>query len=159
MISKPIELVVAVIFRTVENQKFVCLEKTGVDTGNIGFVLPEGPLTEGEMIHQTAAKIVKEQTGAEAVVSRLGGSVYFTKPNETPKRVYIFIVWEIHGDIGISEKFIPEWHDILAIPYDKMEKAYLTWLPSILSGWGVDARFEYNIDGTIKNGSVNRRYL
>jgi len=78
--------------------------------------LPKGQVEQGERLHETALREVREETGLEGkIVVKLGDITYWytnkTKESETVrifKRVYFYLIRWIKGDVSLHDQEVEE---------------------------------------------------
>ncbi len=74
--------------------------------------------------------------------------------------VHVYFVREWVGEPQATEEMVPSWFFEEIIPYDEMWPADRYWLPRVLDGRYVTARFEYAPDQTtILKRKVRSRLL
>ena len=69
----------------------------------------------------------------------------FTFPHKTDwnQLVHVYITDEWQGDIAESEEMNPEWFSVSNIPYASMWPDDIFWLPKVLDGNYVKAKFSF----------------
>ena len=109
-----------------------------------------GKVRPGETPIRTIVREVAEESGV--IVSpdtlRSAGSVTFTFPFEPSfdQHVHIFVASSWEGEVQESEEMAPAWFPIGGIPYDRMWDDDRYWLPLVLAGERIRARFTYAED-------------
>lgn len=70
---------------------------------------------------------------------------YFDKNKEWNQDVYIYNILDFTWDIIETDEIKPLWFDIDNIPYDKMWKDDIYWLPRVLN-WEKDIEYNFWFD-------------
>jgi len=111
-----------------------------------------GGVEAGETPAQAAVREAQEETGVRVELSDLEpmGTIEFSfegKPDWS-RHVYLFrsSVWS--GIPTESDEMKPEWFDFDKIPYEKMWIDDKFWLPKIIDGKKIKAKFHFNNDGS-----------
>lgn len=140
------------LFLVKEDSKEVLLamKKRGFGEGKWNGV--GGKIEEGETVEQAVIREAQEEIGVGIEVKNLvkKGEIafVFAMPNGTHLLVHVFTtnVWE--GTPSESEEMEPEWFSFDTVPYERMWIDDPHWLPQMLSGKNIQARFEFNTDGS-----------
>lgn len=102
-----------------------------------------GKVKENETVIEAARRETKEEINIETVFLEQVGVIDFLFKNncEWNQQVHVFICEKWKGEIKESEEMLPEWFDIKGIPYGDMWIDDPYWLPKILLGEKIKARF------------------
>lgn len=124
------------------------LKKKGLGAGKWnGF---GGKVEPNESIERAAARELHEECGIEVAAQDLHRvariEFYFPHKPEWDQVVHAFIAKEWRGEPSESREMMPRWFATNAIPYDTMWADDKEWLPLVLQGKRVDARFTFMAD-------------
>lgn len=124
------------------------LKKSGLGEGKWnGF---GGKVEPNESVASAAARELREECGIEVdtqdlqPVARI--EFYFPYKPEWDQIVDAFIAHAWRGEPSESREMIPRWFDVGAIPYDTMWADDVRWLPLVLQGKRVEAKFTFQAD-------------
>ena len=124
------------------------LKKVGFGEGKCVGV--GGTVEEGETVHQTAVRELKEETSieiTEANLEKVAKITFFFPGNPAWDRlVYVFLVRKWRGEPKESREINPEWFKLADIPYESMWQDAAHWLPILLEGRKIVARFTFEDD-------------
>ncbi|MEM4133775.1 MAG: 8-oxo-dGTP diphosphatase [Candidatus Micrarchaeia archaeon] len=110
-----------------------------------------GKIEEGEPLLEAACREIKEESGLDVEPSSLIkiGEIDFKvkdKP-EWDQFVHVFKVTEWNGEPVETEEMRPKWFKIKDIPYDEMWEMDRIWIPYMLKGKFINAKFILDSDG------------
>ena len=127
-----------------------CYEKRGFGVGKYNGY--GGKVKEGESVEQTALREFQEESELKAELKDLKKvgefDFFFPHKPEFDQTVHTFLVTNYMGEPKETEEMAFEWFDIDKIPYYKMWDDDKYWLPKVLAGKILKARFVF----TPKNG-------
>jgi len=109
-----------------------------------------GKIQEGEGIEDAACREIFEEAGV--IVPKEGlvkmGEIYFYFPHEEKwdQIVHVFFAKKWRGEPRESEEMKPKWFDTESIPYNDMWVDDEYWLPEVLDGKRIKARFVFGTD-------------
>ncbi len=142
--------VTLLFLRDKENERILlAMKKRGFGEGKLNGV--GGKVQEGETILEAALRETEEEIGVSVPeeharqVGRL--HFHFTEHPEWEFDCHVFMTETWEGEPAESEEMAPEWHDIAALPFERMWVDDKHWLPTALAGEYVDAHFEFGGDG------------
>lgn len=111
-----------------------------------------GKVEEGETVEQAVIREAQEEIGVgideKNLVPRGEIEFSFEEPNDTHLLVHIFTTTLWEGTPAESEEMKPEWYAYNAIPYEAMWVDDPHWLPQMLGGKDIRAKFHFNTDGS-----------
>lgn len=128
-----------------------------------------GRVEEGETVQETAKREMEEEFGIIPLELERVAEITFLFP-EAPKEeqldriVHVFIAREWRGEPVESKEMKPQWFPIEKIPYKKMWSGDYIWLPRVLRGEKITARFSFDkneqvLEQEIKIGLPLRFYI
>ena len=101
-----------------------------------------GKVEKGEKIKDAAKREVLEETGAAAGDIKKAGVIEFEfKGNPEILKVHVFITSELVGEPQETDEMKPKWFHVDKIPFKKMWPDDEYWLPLVLSGKKITAKF------------------
>ena len=124
------------------------MKKSGFGAGRYNMF--GGKCKPGEDLETAAVRELQEEAGVSTTRDMLQrrGELAFVFPS-TPdwdQIVHVYVVREWTGEPQETGEMKPEWFSVSRIPYDEMWPADCHWLPQVLEGKSVTARFEYARD-------------
>jgi len=109
-----------------------------------------GKVNRGESIREAAVREVKEETSVRIDPDSLrpAGTVTFFFPAEPDfdHHVHLFLAPKWEGEPQESEEMAPAWFEVDRIPHERMWGDDAHWLPLVLSGRRIRARFTFAPD-------------
>ncbi len=114
-----------------------------------------GKVEEGETIEAAAKREMLEECGvrAEELEPRGVLTFIFNTIPDNELEVHIFRVTKWSGEPMETEEMVPGWFAFADIPYDSMWVDDAHWLPLLLQGKSIKARFVFEND-TTKSGVI-----
>jgi 8-oxo-dGTP diphosphatase len=129
-------------------QVLLGLKKAGFGAGKWGGF--GGKMEPGETAIITAVRELQEEAGiqvAEADLEWVGHLTFlFPFKPEWSQVVHVFLASRWNGRPAESEEMIPLWFEVNEIPYQDMWQDCRHWLPRVLIGERVRARFVFAAD-------------
>ena len=123
-------------------------KRTGLGQGKVVGI--GGKLDPGESAHQAAVREVEEEIGVriEASDLRLAGAIDYHFPTRRAwsQRSTVFVCRRWTGEPVETAEITPRWYPLDAVPYSRMWDDASRWLPGVLRGGTVDARFTFGAD-------------
>ena len=110
----------------------------------------------GESIEMAARREVEEEFDVYITDMDKKAEIEFILLREDKKvTMYAFLVNNWEGEPVETEEMKPKWFKIGEVPYDRMWKSDSEWLPLILSGKKIKAKYTYTQEG----GEVETRQI
>jgi SAM-dependent methyltransferase len=109
-----------------------------------------GTVEEDENIWQATVRELEEEIGVQVAEKDLerAARITFRFPGkaEWDRLVYVYVTRRWQGEIIESNEVDPRWYPVEEIPYDQMWADGAHWLPAVLGGRRIVARFEFAED-------------
>ncbi len=123
-------------------------KRTGLGAGKVVGI--GGKLDAGESARDAAVREVREEVGLRVEASDLhrAGAIEYhfpTKP-EWSQHSTVFVCRTWQGDPVETEEITPRWYTLESVPYARMWDDASRWLPGVLRGGTVDARYTFGAD-------------
>ena len=107
-----------------------------------------GKPSEGETVEEAACREVKEELGVELTSFEKCGEIeFYLKKEDLLVNCIVFLASKWNGEVVETEEMNPDWFEIKDVPYDQMWKSDKLWLPLILDGKKIKAKFDYECEG------------
>jgi len=133
----------------------VGIKKRGFGCGKInGF---GGKIEQGETNEEAAKRELLEESSVTGEgLKRVGFLKFFM--THIIMNVHVYTCYEFSGECEESDEMKPMWVNVADIDYDKMWSDDRFWLPLVLKGKCVLARYEYESDDeTIADGETTEQ--
>lgn len=132
-----------------DHQILLAMKKRGFGQGKWNGV--GGKLKDGENIRNAAAREAKEEIGVEISEFSQVGIIDFFFPHkpEWDQQVVVYVASSWEGEPSESEEMMPKWFGFDEIPYDTMWFDDKHWLPKVLEGKNVKAKFVFAEDESV----------
>ena len=123
-------------------------KRTGLGQGKVVGI--GGKLDPGETARDAAVREVFEEVGLRVAASDLhrAGAVEYhfpTRPSWSQHST-VFVCRRWQGEPVETDEITPRWYTLDAVPYARMWDDASRWLPGVLRGGAVDARFTFGAD-------------
>jgi 8-oxo-dGTP diphosphatase len=126
----------------------VCLamKKRGFATGKWNGVGGKVASEKGETVEEAAIRETKEEVGVALLnLTKMAElTCVFPHNPDLGQQVHVFVTSEWVGDPVESEEMAPDWFTLDSLPFADMWADEKHWLPLILSGKKVRARFVFS---------------
>jgi len=132
----------AVLCFIIENNRILLIrKKKGLGAGKING--PGGRIEPGEKAIDAAIRETEEEVGLTPLGVEEKAELSFVFVDGFSIFVKVFTVFKYTGILGETDEADPIWFDLDKIPYNEMWEDDLLWLPRIISGNQIKARFIY----------------
>jgi len=123
-------------------------KKRGFGAGKLNGV--GGKLEEGENLEEAAAREVMEEVGVRVKSLKYAGRLEFYSGDPSPDWVvHVYVTADFEGEPRLSDEAEPRWYNVRELPFNEMWEDDRYWLPHVLNGKEVNARFWFNDDYTM----------
>ena len=138
------------LIKPAEKQILLAMKKRGFGVGKWNGV--GGKLKDDETVKQAAIRESKEEIGVDLKNEDLMNvaviDFYFENKTEFDQQVHVFFAERWQGDPAESEEMKPQWYAFSELPYDEMWLDDIHWLPRVLGGEKIKAKFVFNESGS-----------
>lgn len=103
-----------------------------------------GKPNENESIEEAALREVQEELGVKVKKYEKRGIINFTlRAEDKNVQMHAFLVFDWENEPAETEEMKPSWFKISEVPYEQMWKSDFMWLPMLLSGKKILAKYTY----------------
>ncbi len=148
---RPVDHAVIVFVRQ-DAQLLLIRKKRGLGMGKING--PGGRLEQGESYLDAAIRETQEEVGIRPHTLRRGADLSFVFTDGYSLYGEVFLAAGYTGTVVATDEADPFWCPIDAIPYEQMWEDDKLWLPHVLDGAYVSARFVFQ-DDEIKSREIS----
>ena len=143
------------LFLLKDNQILLAMKKRGFGVNRWNGY--GGKQKENETITETAIRETQEEIGVtpKNITQVAILSFYFKNKSEWNQQVLVFTTHEWKGEPSESEEMSPKWFDIKNIPYESMWPDDPFWLPLVLKGIQIQAKFTFGDNDTILKKEIH----
>ncbi|MFA5917432.1 MAG: 8-oxo-dGTP diphosphatase [Candidatus Gracilibacteria bacterium] len=136
----------------VKNGKILlCMKKRGFGMGLWNSA--GGKLDECETMEECMIRELKEETNLDTKKEgiEMAGILYFhfLDNPDWNNECHIFRINEFTGTPIETEEMLPEWYNLDLIPYDKMWKDDIIWLPRVIAGEQIEYELYFDKEGNV----------
>jgi 8-oxo-dGTP diphosphatase/2-hydroxy-dATP diphosphatase len=115
-----------------------------------------GKPNENESIEEAACREVQEEFKVTVInIDKRGEITFYLRQEEKIVLMHTFLVTKWGHEPVETEEMKPKWFSVNEVPYDQMWGSDKEWLPIILSGKKIKAKYTYAQEG----GAVETREL
>ena len=115
-----------------------------------------GKPQDNESVEAAARREVEEEFGVKVrVMDKRGEIDFFLRRENKNVLMHTFLVTEWDKEPIETEEMNPQWFPVNQVPYDHMWDSDKEWLPIILSGKKIKAKYTYPYEG----GKVEARVI
>lgn len=115
-----------------------------------------GKVEAGESIENATRREAKEEIGVIVNDMSKCAELAFTFPHKEDwnQLVHVFVSDSWEGDIVETEEMKPEWFAVRDIPYSTMWPDDIFWLPKVIAGNFINAKFSFGEGDVILDQEV-----
>jgi ADP-ribose pyrophosphatase YjhB (NUDIX family) len=142
------------LFLLKNNQILLAMKKRGFGQGRWNGA--GGKPKDEETIIETAIRETQEEIGVTPKnISQVATlDFYFQNKNEWNQQVLVFVTNDWEGEPSESEEMKPQWFEIDKIPFESMWPDDPFWLPQVLSGKKIQAKFTFGDNDIVLDKKV-----
>lgn len=147
---------VSLLFLINDDNILLALKKRGFGQGHLNGV--GGKQDAGETIEQTAIRECQEEIEVTPTTIKHVATLDFYFPpdkSDWDMRAFVYFCDEWHGQPTETEEMKPVWYKKSDIPYDKMWGDDKYWLPIVLGGKFVKAKFTFDDNDNVADNTIN----
>lgn len=138
----------ATLLFIVRNGEILLIEKKrGIGAGKING--PGGKIDEGETPLECIIRETREELGITVLRPMKYGELHFAMSDIPDILCHVFLAWDFEGHPVETEEAKPLWCGLADIPYDRMWKDDIHWLPHLLDGRKFFGRFIFSAEEVI----------
>ena len=140
-----------------EKELLLAMKKRGFGKGKWNGVGGKEDSEKGDInISGTAMRETEEEIGVKIKKMEKVAvlSFYFPYKKEWDQDVHVFLVRDWQGEPAESEEMFPKWFKINDIPYNEMWDDDKHWLPKVLQGKKLKAKFIFKQGEKIINQDI-----
>jgi ADP-ribose pyrophosphatase YjhB (NUDIX family) len=143
------------LFLLKENQILLAMKKRGFGQGRWNGY--GGKPNPDENILDTAIRETQEEISVTPKnISQVATlDFYFKNKTEWDQQVLVFITHDWEGEPTESEEMKPQWFDLDKIPFDSMWPDDPFWIPLVLSGKKLHAKFTFGENDVVLDQKIN----
>lgn len=149
MISSPIDwhswrarIHATLVFIIRDGEILLIEKKRGLGAGKING--PGGKMDPGETPLQCAVRETREELGIIALRPEKRGELHFAMSDSPDILCHVFLARDLEGRPIETEEAVPLWCKLGDIPYDRMWRDDVQWLPELIDGRTFHGRFVFS---------------
>jgi len=116
-----------------------------------------GKAKEGEKTEAVMKREMEEEFNITPTDFERVAEITFVEPSIPGEGVWmahVFLIKDWKGKVAESEEMRPQWFSIDKVPYQEMWASDALWLPQILKGEKIKAKFTYDDNKKIKKQEI-----
>lgn len=116
-----------------------------------------GKAKEGEKIEEVMRREMEEEFVITPTNFEKVAEITFIEPSIPGEGIWmahVFLIRKWIGKVAESEEMKPQWFSIDKVPYQKMWASDALWLPRVLRGEKIKAKFTYDNNKKIKKQEI-----
>ncbi len=134
----------------------ICLamKKRGFGVGRYNGV--GGKVQDGETIEDALRRETEEEINVTVTDMKKCGEITFIFPHNPnfDQLVHVYLAEDWQGEPTESEEMNPAWFSVKDIPYGEMWPDDIYWLPKVIEGKTIKARFVFGEGDVVKEQEV-----
>jgi len=132
-----------------EDEVLLAMKKRGFGSGKWNGY--GGKVLDTEDVMSGAIRELKEESGLSSSEKDLKhvGIVRFYFDGKAVFECYVYITHKWEGRPIETEEMRPQWYKVDELPFEEMWAADARWIPLILGGRKIEARVNFNKDGSV----------
>ena len=132
-----------------DDQVLLIHKKRGLGRGKVN--APGGRIEAGETPVETAVRELQEEVGITPLSPFEVASLSFVFTNGYSLKGHVFFARDYEGTVVETDEADPFWVPVKQIPYEKMWEDDKLWLPRVIDGSFIDARFIFEGDSMVSH--------
>lgn len=135
----------------------LAMKKRGFGQGRWNGVGGKPDTEKGETVFDSAIRETKEEIGVKIKDPEKAAIIDFYFPEhkkQNNQQVHLFLVKDWDGEPQETEEMKPQWFEKGIIPYEEMWDDDKHWLPHILEGKRLKAKFFFDEDDKVVNQEI-----
>ena len=137
-----------------DEQVLLIHKKRGLGKGKVN--APGGRIDPGETPVQTAVRELQEEVGLTPLEPYEVAQLSFVFTNGYSLKGHVFFAHAYEGELVETDEADPFWVPVAEIPYKQMWADDAEWLPKVIGGEYVEARFIFEDDRMLSNKIVGK---
>lgn len=135
------EIHATLMFVIKDGEILLIQKKRGIGAGKVNG--PGGKIEAGESPLDCAVRETQEELGITALRPKKYGELHFAMSDMPDILCHVFLARAYEGRPFETDEAVPLWCKLDDIPYDKMWKDDIYWLPKVIDGRSFLGRFVF----------------